>query len=196
MSSQTLLRERELSNLLKRMASGDRAAYGLLFERERSALETFFIRLCRCPSRSDDLVQNTFVTLWRYRDNFTARGKATSYLYRVALNQWRQWCRQENRRHDVHRDFECTVPPRVVPAPDREAERDDLKEWVWHSITQLKPPQREVFVLHRFEGLSCPEIAEVLDENLKTVESRLRLALSKLTRSLSARRAGSGREGA
>lgn len=187
-------REQELARLLERIAASDRAAYGLLFEREHLALGQFFVRLCRCPARAEDLVQNTFITIWRYRRNFAARGRATAYLYRVALNQWRQGCRLDSRRSEVLNEYGRRRSHIAEPAADHRAELRELREWVWQAIERLSVPQREVFLLHRCEGLSCPEIADVMDENVKTIESRLRLALEKLTRWLRVRAASSERE--
>ena len=99
------LRERELAELMLRMSRGCNRSFARLFDREQRAMHHFFVRLCRCPNRAEDLLQNTFLSLWRYRENFEARGKASAYLYRIGFNQWRQSCRQENRRQALHANF-------------------------------------------------------------------------------------------
>ena len=60
-------------------------------------------------------------------------------------------------------------------------ELTERRREVWRAIDALPEPQRQAFILHRFEELSCREIAAVTGEPVKTVESRLRLALAKLT---------------
>ena len=59
-----------LSGLLCRLAGNDRGAMQELFDRERSSLFRYFVRLGRCEALAEDLLQNTFMSLWRYRSNF------------------------------------------------------------------------------------------------------------------------------
>lgn len=177
-----------LGGLLARVAEGDERALGMLFETERAALFTFLLRLSRCESTAEDLLQNTFLNLWRYRGAIRLPASPRAYLFKIALNEWRQCAGRDRRRRVVHQAWtrqpdgpEATRPP---PPPDRALLQAERQHVVWEAIDQLPEAQREVFLLHRMEGLSCPQIAEALGEKLKTVESRLRLALLKLTETL------------
>ena len=178
-------RDDRLAGLLHRVAEGDALALQELFLQERSQLQRLFLGLSRCTAMAEDLVQLTFLSLWRYRTNFRGEGSASAYLYRIAVNQWRRGSGREVRRRDAEiqamRGREEAVD---VPAVD--LERDEDHRRVWAAIDGLPDDQREAFVLHRFQGLSAPQIAAATGAKVKTVESRLRLALVKLTRRLGA----------
>lgn len=177
-------REENLTRLLLRIATGDAPAMQELFLQERSSLHRLFFGLARCASLADDLVQSTFLGLWQYRANYRGRGSAAAYLYRIAIHQWRRSLRREIRGKDswadLSRDFEESTPDDA----STDLERKETMQRIWIAIDDLPDEQREVFLLHRYHGLSCPEISTSTDVNIKTVESRLRLALIKLTRSL------------
>ena len=174
-----------LARLLERLSEDDGDALEDLFQQERGPLTRMFYGLCRCSATSEDLVQGTFLALWRYRANYRG-GKATSYLYRIAINQWRRVNARDRRKKEV---FQAYAPSReeAVVDPEDPIQREEAKAAVWRAIDELPSAQRETFVLHRFEGMSCPQIADMIDKPVKTVESRLRLALEKLTEKLQKR---------
>ena len=155
-----------------------------LFTSERAALMRLFYGLTRSAASADDMLQNTFLALWRYRGNYRGSGSATAYLYRVAVNQWRRGNARERRGKEVFQDYAPTKVGDLVTEPEQPLDRDETKAAVWRAIDELPEAQRETFVLHRFEGMSCPQIANTIDKPVKTVESRLRLALEKLTEKL------------
>ena len=179
-------REQSLGGLLGRIGQGDHDAMQELFQQERSSLMRLFVGLCGCSSSSEDLVQGTFIALWKYRSNYRG-GSASSYLYRVAVNQWRRASARERRAKDALKDYGPERVARQVTEGDDPVEREETRAAVWRAIEELPEAQRETFVLHRFEGMSCPQIAETIDKSVKTVESRLRLALEKLTEKLQKR---------
>ncbi len=173
-------REDQLSHLLVRLAEGDDEAMQELFLQERSSLHRLFMGLGRCAGLAEDLVQGTFLNLWRYRRGFKGRGSAAAYLHRVAINQWRLTYSKEERRRDAWRDLVQEWDEGTRRDASAPAESGELAYSIWEAIDDLPNEQREVFLLHRHQGLSCPEIAEATQTNLKTVESRLRLGLKKL----------------
>lgn len=189
-------REDQLSHLLVRLGEGDDEAMQELFLLERSSLHRFFMGLGRCAGLAEDLVQGTFLNLWRYRRGFNGRGSAAAYLNRVAINQWRQSYSKEKRRGDAWRDLVQEWNEGTPRDASSTAEGIELAYIIWEAIDALPNEQREVFLLHRHQGLSCPEIAEATQTNLKTVESRLRLGLKKLVERLAQVRQGSLEGGA
>ncbi len=183
-------REDQLSRLLVRLADGDDEAMQELFLLERSSLHRLFMGLSRCASVAEDLVQGTFLNLWRYRTGFQGRGSAAAYLHRVAINQWRRSYSNEERRRDTLRGLAQEWTEGSGRDASSNAEGDELAHTIWEAIDALPNEQREVFLLHRHQGLSCPQIAEATETNLKTVESRLRLGLKKLVQRLDQVREG------
>jgi RNA polymerase sigma-70 factor (ECF subfamily) len=171
--------------ILSRIAGGDRDAVQDLFRRTQRHLMRMFYRLSRRPDLSEDLLQGTYLRLWRYRGRYRGQS-ARSYIYRIALNEWRD-SRARERRMETAKDgyARCRLEPEA-PTPDLELQRDETRRRVRAAVDALPDAQREVFILHRIEGLSCREIAGVLGRSPRTIESRLRLGLEKLTAKLRA----------
>lgn len=174
-----------LEQLLARIADGDSRAMRALFDREHPALFRFFYRLCRCRSHADDLLQGTFLSLWRYRGRFRGAESPGAYLYKVALNEWRRSYGREKRQRDAI-SARAASTNGCADEPVDPIAGEERRAAVWRAIDALPAAQREAFVLHRFQELSCREIAEASGEPVKTIESRLRLALLKLTERLRA----------
>jgi len=182
-------REIHLTELLTRIAAGDGEAMQELFLLERSSMHRLFLGLTHRAGVADDLVQGTFLNVWRYRSGFRGRGSAAGYLYRIAINQWRAIRSKDVRRRDAWRELLTGWTESSGDDASTALERSEGVTRIHAAIDALPAEQREVFLLHREQGMSCPEIARVTETNLKTVESRLRLALKKLTARLEAARA-------
>src|SRR5262245_7694634 len=173
-----------LQQLLVRIADGDGVAMQTLFDRERPSLFRFFYRLCRRPDQCEDLLQGTFLNLWRYRSSFKNADSASAYIYKVALNEWKQNYGREKRHQTLV--VESAGRNGAHAEPEDRATASERKEAVWRAVELLPEAQQQVFLLHRLQNLNCREIAEATGESVKTIESRLRLALIKLTQALKA----------
>ncbi|MCA9322273.1 MAG: RNA polymerase sigma factor [Planctomycetes bacterium] len=177
-----------LAPLMSRLARGDAAAMQELFDLTREPLSRFFVRLCRRQDLCEDLLQNTYLRLWRYRGQYRGTGAVKSYVYRVAMNEWYTSMTQRGRRDRLRDRLEREAREAAAPSPSQLVQDDEARLIIMTAIEGLPARQREVFILHRLEGLSCREIAEILRRSPKTIESRLRLALEKLTEKLAVRK--------
>ena len=155
-----------------------------LFEVAQGPMMRFFFRLCRSAEQAEDLTQNTFLKLWSYRGQYRGTGQAKSYIYRIALNEWRNGFTRERRRNALKEEWHQDMEPEENTSPSSRIEAEETRVQLMAAVEALPDGQRETFILHRFEGLNCREIAESQGYPQKTVESRLRLALEKLTRRL------------
>lgn len=176
-------RDEELARLLGALANGEAAAMTELYSMERGRLQRLFGALSACPSAAEDLVQTTFLDLWTYRGNYR-NGCASAYLYRVAVHAWRRHASRAARQRDTLGALTREWSERADDEAGAQLLADEQSRRLQAAIEALPAEQREVFVLHRVEGLSCPRIADSTGANLKTVESRLRLAVRKLAERL------------
>ena len=164
-----LLNEATVKLLLNRIAGGDAEAVKELFRCTQRPLLRLFYRLSRCPDVSEDLLQGTFLRLWSYRGTY---------------NEWRSSHTREKRLAAVKDEYAYRLDPKEVPTPESNLESSEMLHRVRMAVASLPEPQREAFLLHRVEGLSCREISITLGTSRKTIESRLRLAIQKLTSKL------------
>ena len=175
------------------MRAFERPEFRALFLEQRDALFRFLLRLTRNASDAEDLLQETFLTAWRKRELYAGRGSAAGFLrstaYRLFLNS-----------HELERR-RSALAPRVavdeIPEPGREQsnggpERDEtirfLVQRVQEALTELPEPTRTAFVLFRYEGLTCAEVAETQGAPIKTVETRIARATELLAAKLQAYR--------
>ncbi|MFO1010906.1 MAG: RNA polymerase sigma factor [Planctomycetota bacterium] len=151
-----------------------------LFESERDALFRFLWRLTGNASDAEDLLQETFLAAWRKPDRFAPREHVGGYLRRTAFRLFLNARRKHERR--------AALDPRPVEASCESAERTvaesearvELARRIRAAIDALPEPTRSAFVLFRFEGLPCAEIADLLGLTVDAVEGRLEVAMREL----------------
>lgn len=153
--------------LIAAAKAGDRAAAEELNDRYYGAI----LRYCRfhCPSReqAEDLTQETFLRLFSGLGGYQSRGTFSAYLYKIAYHL----CVDEARRPGWQPLEETEKDPRDAM---EEAENRQMAEKL---LKGLSPEQREAVLLRYGEGLSLRETAQVTGVPLRTVQSRIRLAL-------------------
>lgn len=160
--------------LMQEAAGGALDAFSALIRRHQDPLVNFFRRM-GVRTESEDLVQETFVRLYRTRERYRPSARFTTYLYVIARNvladHGRRWFRRERLRESLVREVEAAgvVTPQA-------GGRMDVEE----ALGRLSPKLRSVVVLNVYQGLKQDEIAEVLGIPRGTVKSRMNLALRAL----------------
>jgi RNA polymerase sigma-70 factor (ECF subfamily) len=157
----------------------DREGFRGLFEFHKDAVYRLLCRLSRDPHQAEDLLQETFVIVWRKRDQFRGDGSLEGWMRRIAYRTYlNARPRLERARAEAGLDVE---PLARGVAPDdgaaRRIDRDAALAAVRRAVDALPETWREPFVLFRYEGMTCAQVAEVLDLTPKAVELRLARAL-------------------
>ena len=135
-----------------------------------------------------DAVQEVFLVAYRKLSEFEGRSKISTWLvgiaYRVA----------SDRRQLAHVRREVGDGPALLtqrdgrPGPEEMAEQRQRVALLDELLAELRPDQREVFVMFELEELSGKEIAAIVGAPLKTVFSRLRLAREAFAAAMARRR--------
>lgn len=148
-------------------ATNDRAAFDELFRRYAAPLTALFSRTGCNDAEALDLVQQTFLQLHHARKDFRADARLRPWLYAIAMNVGRAAVRKEARKLEQPGDLDAYAES---SAPHmRDVIRDQT---VQRALKQLSHDQREVIVLHWFEGLDFQEIANIVDASLSAVKVR------------------------
>ncbi len=155
------------------------AAFTALVRKYQNPLVNFFARL-GASTECEDLVQETFVRLYRARRQYRPTARFTTYLYTLARNVWADRGRKIVRFERLSAGLQNEAEIHGDVAPAANAETLDLEA----ALDQLSPKLREVIVLNTYQGLRYQEIAEVLGIPLGTVKSRINLALAALRKIL------------
>ena len=169
--------------LMLSAARDDQAAFEQLVIRHQKPLLNFFYRL-GVYTDAEDLVQQTFVRLYRYRGKYSPDAKFTTFLYllarQVRVDEVRKRIRLRNLREKLAEENRRAEPP-PADAPYTGAS-DDLQA----ALAQLSEAHREVVVLGMLQDLPYAEVAEILGLPVGTVKSRMFHALRTLRRILEA----------
>jgi len=151
-----------------------------LFKEFYSPLCNFIHQMLRDHDAAEDVVQTVFIRIWNNLDNIELKSSVKSYLFQSAKNAAIDHIRK-NKKHNVDslENLEIASESDSVSF-DQEAEDHLLRQKILEAIESLKPKPREIFKLHKFEGLTYPEIAEHLDIPQRTVEYNIYTAIKHL----------------
>ncbi len=162
--------------LMQRTVDGDLEAFGGLVERHQGALVNYFGRCGVYTGEREDLAQETFVRIYRYRNRYRPTAQFTTFLYLVARQVRIDLLRRTERRRRLYDQFQQSAPQAAVPGAVERGERLDIEQ----ALAALDETFREVVVLVLLQGLKHREAAEVLAIPIGTVKSRLNTALQRL----------------
>lgn len=176
--------------LVERAQAGDLDAFDLLVTRYRGRIYSMIYPLVQNEADAWDLAQDAFVKAWRALPKFKGQSRFYTWFYRVTHNVVYDWLRKKS---NVAQNLEfdeavasdplasgAPTAPRPDDAPDRQAERSDLRRDIEDALAKLSPEHRETILLREVEGLKYEEIAERMECSTGTVMSRLFYARRKL----------------
>jgi RNA polymerase sigma-70 factor (ECF subfamily) len=164
------------AELLARVRAGDPDALGLLYDRHAARLFAFFARLTGRRDASEDLVQDTFLRILKYRSSFRGERGFVVWMYRIARNVFADYC-SSRRTGDVPLVDEHEAPGST---PFERVERDEEIALLRRALGALPADRREVIVLCRYEGLSHEEVAALVGCSVGALKVRLHRALAEL----------------
>jgi len=169
------------SALMRRFAQRDVPAADALYSRFSSRIYGLGIVMLGSDAAAQDLVQDTFVKLWRSADRYDAsRGKLETWVLLVA----RSLAIDSLRRRVLEaRSLEALGPPVEAdprPQPDDLAATADLVERARRAMLRLSGEQRAALELAYFGGKTSAEVAELEGIPIGTAKTRIRSALLRL----------------
>lgn len=180
-------RRRELrrladEDLIELVRQGEAPALEVLFDRHGGAAFSLAYRMCGSRTRAEDVVQETFLSLWRTNARYDrTRGSVRSWILSVTHNRAIDVFRREAVRGALNvPDERLAEQASSSELTDAKVERLDDAHRVREAVIELPPDQRRVIELAYFGGFSHSEIAEILELPPGTVKGRMRLGLSKL----------------
>ena len=167
---------------MERVACGDREAFAAAYDRHSRAALGLAVRMTGSREAAEEVVQETFVGLWRRADQFQAsRGSLRTFVLGIARNRSIDALRRDAARVRTRAsDLGVEHTHEAVDRTDVEVARRDEAASVRAALDSLPRLQRRVIELAYFAGLSHSEIALQLGLPIGTVKSRIRLGLGKL----------------
>lgn len=166
--------------LMVKVKNGDLDKLGLLFERYKKILFGFFYNINHDASLSEDLVQNTFMRILKYRNGFKGDGEFKVWMFHIARNV----------SHDHFRKYKMKETDNVESWSDRLGDSaKNRDEDIMHNedmlmlqaaMRKLDQEKREVLTMSKLEGMKYKQIGEVLSCSEGAVKVKVFRALQAL----------------
>ena len=164
--------------IMQRVKDGQLSELTTLFDRYHVPLYNFFLRLTTDRNASEDLTQNLFYRILRFRHTFNAAsGSFKPWMYQMARNIHADHCKQAMRISEVviHTDDSAAE----VPMSTEGYEEQDFEK-LKVALSALGPVDRELIVLSRYEGLKYADIARIKNMSLSAVKVQIHRAMKEL----------------
>lgn len=158
--------------LVARCQAGDNAAYRDLYNKHRSEVARLIFRMLGPRAEIDDLIQETFIHVFRSIRDFRGDARFSTWLHRLTVNVVLMHRRSAKSRPQSTDEISPTMEA-VGLSPDDDVIRRQRLRAFYGVLEKLPEKKRTVFILHEVEGLSPSEIAEIVDAPVLTVRTRL-----------------------
>lgn len=175
----------ELAALIERVGLRDEAALRLLYERSSARLYGLALRVVRERAHAEDVLQETFLTIWRVAGDYRAAlsppmAWLTLIVRSRALDLLRRRAADGARRTDAFDEALADTLAADTPTPADLADASEQARALHHCLSQLEKRQREVISIAYLRELSHGELAQQLSLPLGTVKTWIRRGLEKL----------------
>ena len=169
------------ADVVARVLSGDREAFGLLIRRYQPGLVRFATRMLGSQDVAADAVAESFIRAYRHLASCREPARLRTWLYRIVANR----CKSYLTRRPIA-DVPLDDAPPVADPADNEAalERAEQVALVGRVLARLPPEKREAFLLKHVEGLSYQEMSAVTGERIPTLKMRVHRAREALLQAL------------
>jgi len=176
-----------VDTLVQRAQAGDERAFQEIFRRDRDMVSRLVFRLLGPDADVEDVVQDTFLHVFKSIRSFKGDAKFSTWLYRLTTNVVRMHLRRKRSRPRVVTDQVPETPTSDAEqheAPDEAAARLQRAHTLYQQLDALSDKKRTVLVLHDLEGVSAEEIAAIVEAPVLTVRTRLFYARRELAEAL------------
>lgn len=158
--------------------SGDVAKLGILFERYHAPLFDFLARMTGDRTAAEDMVQDIFVRVLKYRATYRDGGSFETWLYRIARNARADYFRLRTPLEPL--EGEALDRPESQPGQALRLQSDRERARLKRALLLLREDKRELIVLARYRDLKYDQIAEILGIDVGAVKVRVHRAIKEL----------------
>jgi RNA polymerase sigma-70 factor (ECF subfamily) len=176
--------------LMVEVCGGHEPSFDTLLQRHRSTVVNHLYRLVRDRAVAEELAQDVFLRVYRFRNRYQPDAKFSTWLFRITTNVALNW-RRDTRREATHLRLDASSHenrriqvldqnPRVDQRLLNEHRAREIRE----AIEALPPKQLAAVLMHKYEGMDYVQIAEVLGCSIPALKSLLFRAYETLRRRL------------
>lgn len=166
--------------LMLKVKSGDLDKLGLLYERHKKRLFGFFYNLGNNPSVSEDLVQNVFERILKYKGSYTGDGSFPAWMFRMARN-----VNYDYHKKAVRENISKGISPEEIKTQmddilNEEIEKEGNTALLKRALDKLPEEKRELLILSKYRDLKFGEIGQIVGCTEGAAKVRVHRALKDL----------------
>jgi len=162
--------------LMQKITAGDMSAFDVLYARYSRRIYKFAFSILKSQEDAESIVQDVYLSLWEKRSEIEKGASVRYYIFTIAYNASVSVLRKKA-RESRYVDYLKYIQNIEHSSADMEIEYKELNDKLNDVIDKLPDRQREIYKLHRFEGLKYQEIADKLNISVNTVENHMSRAL-------------------
>jgi RNA polymerase sigma factor (sigma-70 family) len=166
------------NQLMLQVRDGDMDKLGILFERYKKKLFNYFVRIMGNRNISEDLVQEVFFRIMKYRDTYKGKAKFAFWIYKIAHNvhidHYRKQGREEQMAEDIYE------PSSNDPLPEEKLGQLQDIDLMRAALARLSEKKREILILSRYHDLKYDEIAQFFGCRTGTIKVHVHRAIKDL----------------
>jgi len=178
--------------LIVQLQQGDESAFKKLVDEWQNMVYNAALSIVQNEEDADDITQEVFIQVYQSVSSFKGESKFSTWLYRITVNRALDHEKKRKRKKRfafVQSIFGNEDVEQVQPAefnhPGVQLEKKERAAELFNALKLIPDNQRIAFTLHKLEGQSYQEVAEIMSTSLYAVESLIARAKTNLKKGLS-----------
>lgn len=164
--------------IMEAVKNGDLQQVSLLYEKYYSRIFNFLARMTMDRDLGEDLTQNVFLRLLKYKNTYREGMRFQSWIYQMARNAFADHYQAHKNRFSQFVDVEKISNKASTAIEDME--QDEKEELLNRSMARLSEEQRELLVLTRYQHMKYEEVAIIMDTTVANIKVKVHRAIAKL----------------
>jgi RNA polymerase sigma factor (sigma-70 family) len=164
--------------IMEAVKNGDLQQASLLFERYNKRIYNFLARMTMDRALAEDLTQNVFLRIIKYRNSYREGLRFQSWIYQVARNIFSDHYQMHKNRFSDFVDVEKISDH--ITERNESAALEEQEKLLERSMAMLNEEQRELLVLTRFQHMKYEDVALIMDTTVANIKVKVHRAIAKL----------------
>ena len=169
--------------LMEEIKADNMLAFDVLYKKYSKRLYKFSFSILKSHEEAENITQDVFVNLWVNRNKVEKGSSVKYYIYTISYNSAISIIRKKANESKFI-EYVKTLQDLVQEPVDLQVEFNELNDQLNEIVNALPERQRDVYKLHKIEGLKYSKIAEKLNISVNTVENHMSRALKTIQRKL------------
>jgi len=165
--------------IMLKVKKGETFRLGLLYERYKNRLFGFFFQMNRDASLSEDLVQNVFIRILKYKHTYTEDSKFVTWIFQIARNtNYDNYKKDKKNRHRDIDEIEYNVT--TSETIESQITKNESISTLQMALNHLSTEKKELLMLSKFRELKYKEVGEIIGCSEGAARTKVHRALNEL----------------